>query len=395
MNNKVNEEEIVVTKPKTPKAGYESLIAPEGMANDAMSGWRTQLGSMNDQYGGDILGYATSEAFKGLDSKAQSQYYTDLRNYNSLYGTVSGYDADYMQQAKNAKKAEEYANTRRMLMERYLPETLAAMGYANTGLAGDAVLKLNNAYDNYAIKAQDTAAQNQADIMSKYRQSALDWNAARNEEAQEEAQAGDELYNAYLANIYTGKGLDTAAVEAAVQMGALTPAQRDELYAKAGGWSGDGVTKIDGIPLIQSSADKTVVAFYPSSSTATQIMNNMITKPSNAGGKRQEQFLNDVMNTSKNWGEEMSGTLVDFNYGWTANDNDSGTIYVFYWNPNTKKGEWRLTDLSRVQAAKNYSDRFYTGSLGDMENQAKWYSWTTDVRGKSFYDDLVRKKKRN
>lgn len=390
MSNKVNEEEIVVTKPKTPKAGYESLFAPEGMTNDAMSGWRTQLGSMNDQYGGDILGYATTDAFKGLDSKAQSQYYTDLNNYNALYGTVSGYDADYMQQAKNAKRAEEYANTRRSLMERYLPETLAAMGYANTGLAGDTVLKLNNAYDNYAMKAQATAAQNQADIMSQYRKIALDWTADRNAEKQAEVDASMELYNEYLANIYSGKGLDTSAVEAAVQLGALTTAQRDELYAKAGGWSGDGATKVGDVPLMQSTDKQTVIPVYPDSATPSQIMKNMVVDVSNAGGKRQEKFLNDVMNTSKNWGKEMNGTLVDFNYGWTSKDNKAGTVYVFYWNPNTNKGEWRLTDLSRVQASKDYGDRFYTGSLADMEKHAKWYSWATDVRGKNFYDEFVK-----
>lgn len=346
MSNKVNKEDVVVT-PKVPKAGYESLIAPTGMANDAMSGWRSQLGNMNKQYGGDILGYGTSEAFKGLDSKAQSQYYTDLNNYNALYGTVSGYDADYMQQAKNAKRAEEYANTRRALMERYLPETLAAMGYAGSGAASDAVLKLNNAYDNYAINAQTTAAQNQADIMSKYRQSALDWDSQRNAKNQETLNTQMAQFDAYREAMYDeGTAFDWKQVETDLKLGKITETQYNDLKKEydsivypSKNLSEGEVAKynID----TNASGAKAIDPKTLDSKTAESYLGKDV-----YGGDKQSKWVEKLLVESKNWGKEKNGTFADFNYGMVSGRREKGTIYVFY------NGVWYPTNYSRSSAIK-------------------------------------------
>jgi hypothetical protein len=348
---------------------YAIFDTPTGMTNDAMSGWRTQAKAMNDMYkhnatdeSGDILGFGNSDTFKGWSVDKQNQYYTDLANYNALANTIAGYDADYLREAEEAKRAEEYANNRRSLIEKYMPETLAAMGYANTGLAGDALLKMNNAYDNYIIEAQDKAARNQNDLMSTYREKAMEIESGINAEKQEVLKAQQDLYNDYLTKIYKGEGLDTAGVETAVKLGALTEEQKQQLYDKAGGWSGDGLTKVGDIPLAQSTADKTVAPIYTSDTGATA-RSKFVGSVSTAGKNRQDAFVQDVLNASSTWGEEMNGTLVDFNYGWSTSKNDEGatTVYVFYWNPSTKKGEWRLTTLDRWEARDNYGDKFYVG----------------------------------
>ena len=385
-NNGEDKVEAVVgeqTVAATPKKGYESLIKPDGMTNDAMEGWRNQLNAMNgEQYGYDILNFGNSDAFKALDVNAQNQYYTDLNNYNALYNTVANYDYGYAQEAEKAKAAEEYANVRRSLLEKYMPETLAAMGYANTGLAGDALLKMNNAYDNYIIQAQEKAAQNQSDLMSAYRQKAMEIESGINAEKQEVLKAQQDLYNEYLTKIYNGKGLDTAGIETAVKLGALTPEQKEQLYKEASGWSGDGLTKVGDIPLAQSTADKTVAPIY-TSDTGAMARSKFVGSVSTAGKNRQDAFVQDVLNASSQWGAEMNGTLVDFNYGWSTskNDEDATTVYVFYYNPSTNKGEWRLTTLDRWEARDNYRDKFYVGERKGKSTHA--------MPGNDFYNSKM------
>lgn len=413
-------EEVVVTETTpttstTPerKAGYESLYAPDSMTNDGMIGWRNQLNALNKKYGGDILNYETHKDWAGKNSTERNQYYTDLNNYNSLYNTVANYDYEYEQQEQNAIAAQEYANTRRMLMERYMPETLAAMGYANTGAAGDALLKIQNNYDNYAIGARQQASQNQGDLLTEYRKEAAKWTSERNQEQIEANQAKQELYDDYLSKIYKGEGLDTASLEAAVALGALTPQQKEELTKLAGSWTGDGITYVNGnIPLKQSTADKTVqtIYTYDTPEQADKKLSEHVSV-NHDSADRQTDWVTAVLTTSKGWVDEIrnetdpakkeelikkyNGLLVDFNYGWTTKDADDGSVYVFYWNPKTNNGEWRLTTLSRVDAAneQNYKDRFYVGKLGDMENNNAFLRWWTDsARGKNFYDTFVRSK---
>lgn len=380
---------------------YAIFDTPEGMANDAMSGWRTQAKAMNDKYKtnegdayGDILNYGNSDAFKGLSVDKQNQYYTDLANYNALANTIAGYDADYLREAEEAKRAEEYANNRRSLIEKYMPETLAAMGYANTGLAGDALLKMNNAYDNYIIQAQDKAARNQNDLMSAYRQKAMEIESGINAEKQEVLKAQQDLYNEYLTKIYNGESLDTAGVETAVKLGALTEQQKQQLYNEASSWSGDGVKKVGDIELKQNTADKTYLLRIDLSQGGEEIsklMNENNSKVSTANVNRQKAFVDDVMAASRNWGAEQDGILVDFNYGWKQKDKSNPSVYVFYWNPATNKGEWRLTTLSRSEAFRNYGDRFLTGNYEGWANVGDWLDWT--VRGNSWDDNLEDVKK--
>lgn len=379
------------TKPEevaTIPEGYESLTADSRITNDAMSGWRTQLGTMNGNYQytdengnliADIRGYGNSAAFKEADVTKQNQYYTDLANFNALYNNVAGYDADYLKEAEKAKQAEEYANTRRMLMERYMPETLAAMGYANTGLAGDAVLKINNKYDNYILNAQKEASDNQSDLMTTYREKAMEIESGINAEKQGVLKAQQELYNEYLEKIYNGEGLDSVAVEAAVQLGALTPEQRDELFDISSSYSLNGIKRFDDVELKQNTSDKQYLLRVKAGDGAEEVIAKMNENNSgvyNGGSQQQKAFLNDVLTQSMEWGPEMNGTLVDFNYGWKTKDADKPSIYVF------KDGTWYLTTLSRAEAWDDdkYKDRFFTGTI----DNSGWLDWT--VRGNNWRD---------
>lgn len=392
----VVEEGAITEAPASPSVVEESAkpetfdpyasINPTGRENDAMSGWRTQLGTMNTQYGGDILGFGNSPEFAKKNSKEQSQYYKDRENFLSLYNTVANYDADYKAQQEEADRAQQYADARRSLMEKYMPETLAAMGYANTGMASDAALKMQTAYDNYAINAQDKAAQNQMSLMDQYRAQAQQWETDRNAEKQAEIEAGQETYDTYLEKIVAGEALDTAALDRDLQTGKITEKQKNDLIQAAQDYTGEGITKFGDVPLKQDTEDKT----YPTVTTdmgAETIMKQMKdfgSAVNNSGFlHRQEKFLNDVMSESEDWEEEMDGTLVDFNYGWKVQDRNNPSIYVFHYNPTTKTGEWHLTTLARADAWKDekYKDRFFTGDLAK------------GVRGLSFYSALEDYKK--
>ena len=373
----VVEEEIVTTTPQV-KEGYESLYAPTDMSNDAMSGWRGKLTAFNDAYGGDIRGFENGDKFKDLSEGERFKYYTDLSNFESLYGTVSGYDNEWTQKQKEQKQAEEYVNTRRMLMEKYMPETLAAMGYANTGLAGDAVLKAQNQYENYLIDTRNEIAGEQSDILGKYRDQALtyDENVRQHQELQHEA------YSAYYDQIMKGTRLNKNELNQAVASGAITPEMMNKLLAieeeELTSYSHDGVSLVRGASTIPVGTDyETIVETMKNDSGA---------EVNNKSAARQEKFLNDVMTASKSWGEAQDGLLVDFNYGWDGSSTGGkGTIYMFKWNPEKGKGEWVLTNLDRYRANKNHKDKFYTGSIQGMEQWANWIKWLGDVRGNDFY----------
>jgi hypothetical protein len=211
---------------------YPSLYAPD-LANgqtDNMQGWRGTMSAINNKYGGDIIGYANTDAFKGLSQADRQQYYQDAQYFNSLYNTVNAYDTDIANEKKKQKEAEVYASQRQRLMQKYMPETLAAMGYANTGLAADALMGINNRYENYALSAKEQSEENQNSILNKYRKAAGDFQAGRANQELADMQAQDTNYNGFLNSIYTDPlSFNTAMLNNALQQGKITQAQYDEL----------------------------------------------------------------------------------------------------------------------------------------------------------------------
>ena len=86
-------------------------------------------------------------------------YMDQLRSaYNSIYN--SNIDAANSAYARLKEEAERQAlikkgqaRTRQITMEKYVPETLRAMGLKNNGLAADALIGIDNNYTNYLMQA--------------------------------------------------------------------------------------------------------------------------------------------------------------------------------------------------------------------------------------------------
>ncbi len=211
---------------------YPSLYAPDltNGQTDHMQGWRGTMSAINNKYGGDILGYANTDAFNALSSSDKAQYYQDVGYFNNLYNTVNAYDTDITNEQRKAREAEEYANTRQRLMQKYIPETLAAMGYANTGLASDALMSLNNRYENYALDAKQQSEQNQSDLLNQYRKQANNYMAERSEQELKDLQTGQENYDSLVYSIYSDVGeFNPSLLDAALEMNKITQEQYDKL----------------------------------------------------------------------------------------------------------------------------------------------------------------------
>lgn len=355
---------------------YSSLYAPDGMTNDTMSNYRSTMSNLNNTWGGDILGYQNTDAFKGLNSSQQNQYYNDRTYFNDLYGNVSAYDTEWKQEQDNLRRQQEYANTRRMLMQRYMPETLSAMGYANTGAAGDALLKLNNNYDNYAMNAQQTAQNNQSALFSMYNPALQSIEQGKIAEEQEKLKLINQTKSDMANNLgtYTDSFIDSKGYDAG-----LTPEQIQELKDYRDSLKGVG-TKGSGYNA-DVAINTQAKAFTPDNA-AGYILQNMGQPVSTAGKNRQLKFIQKIIDASKN-GQIKDGTLIDFNYGLSTSQNKAGTVYI--WDEGS--GQWLQTSLSRKQAAEYFPNDFYTGDLFG----AKGWTWNKlnpfDEEGKSFYTD--------
>lgn len=360
----------------TKKPKYSSLYAPDGMTNDNMSGYRSTMRGLNDTYGGDILGYQNTDAFKGLDSSSQNNYYNDRTYFTNLYGNVSAYDSEWNLNQANLKREQEYANTRKMLMQRYMPETLARMGYANTGAAGDAMMKLNNTYDNYAMNSQNNALDNEKTLFSQYNNVLQ---TVENEKIAEEQALIKEINDTKQYIAKNGDNYTDAQIEADGYKAGLTPQQIQELKDYRDSLSGVG-TKGSGYNA-DVSINTQAKAFTPKNS-AGYILQNMGQSVSTAGKNRQRKFIEDILKASAN-GQIKDGTLIDFNYGLSSSQNQAGTVYIW----DKKTGQWIQTNLSRKQAEDMFPEDFYTGDLFG----AKGWNWNKlnpfDNEGQSFYTD--------
>lgn len=86
-------------------------------------------------------------------------YMDQLRSaYNSIYDSnISAANSAYARLKEEAERQalikKGQARTRQITMEKYVPETLRAMGLKNNGLAADALIGIDNNYTNYLMQA--------------------------------------------------------------------------------------------------------------------------------------------------------------------------------------------------------------------------------------------------
>ena len=131
--------------------------------------------AINAQYGGDITKWNNDTAYG--DYQADLKYYDYVGNLNNSYNAM-------VDSARNAESEKmQYADTRRQLMQKYLPETLMAQGVANTGYTADALLKAENNYNQYVLGAMNDRAATEQDAMQSYRDALGQFKQEQSEEA--------------------------------------------------------------------------------------------------------------------------------------------------------------------------------------------------------------------
>ncbi len=153
------------------------------------NGFSSRIASGLDRASGNTGGASSSEFVVpdlGSAEEPKNTYtgptFEDLRQaeYDRIYKNwQSQANAEYNRAAEAAEafalKKKGQANTRRATMEKYVPETLRAMGLANNGLAADALLGLDANYTNYILQA--LAAEEEAKNEAAYNRSATMRNA--------------------------------------------------------------------------------------------------------------------------------------------------------------------------------------------------------------------------
>lgn len=296
---------------------YPSLYAPDlatGQA-DNMQGWRGTMSAINNKYGGDILGYANTDAFKSLSSADKAQYYQDVGYFNNLYNTVNSYDTGIANEQRKAREAQEYADTRQRLMQKYMPETLAAMGYANTGLAADAMMGINNRYENYALSAKQQSEANQNDLLDQYRKAANDYTTQRSEQELGDIQAQEGVKNNYLNDIYTSVAdFNPSTLDAALNTGEISQPEYNEIKDV---YSNELVKYLNNSIIAspesfdKNSITQAVKLGYISQEQADKLMETYNTE--NPASKyvsgQSVKFVDDM-------GKDMSGVVTLVNGGW-------------------------------------------------------------------------------
>ena len=116
---------------------------------------------LNALYGGNILNYKSG-------SDVYTDYKRDLDQINAFDSAASALQQQKDAAAQAELQKTQYVDTRRQLMQKYLPETLLAQGIANTGYTADALLKAENNYNQYVLGAMNERAATEQNALKEY-----------------------------------------------------------------------------------------------------------------------------------------------------------------------------------------------------------------------------------
>lgn len=186
--------------------GYDSNLAKY---NDAAT-TQEEKDAINAIYNGDITKWDNKNAY--------TLYMNDL-NEATYVNSLNDALAKQMEAAEEAeRKKVQYAEIRRMLMEKYLPDTLQAQGLANTGYVADTLLKMENNYNQYALGAMNERAQTEQDAMQEYQTALQTYKQKQAQTAYEKFLLDEEnrqsTKNTLMESIYAGADLDYIMTQA-------------------------------------------------------------------------------------------------------------------------------------------------------------------------------------
>lgn len=257
------------------------------------AGMKTNGTSLNDQneknkrkWGGDTINFDINAAVNGFDANRaeynaagtsdarkaaiNALYGGNIMNYNSgadVYAdwnrdvqsinTIDSYNSALEQSKKTAAETEskklQYADTRRQLMEKYLPETLLAQGVANTGYTADALLKAENNYNQYALGAMSEREASEQNAMQAYQDAMREYKGKQAEKAYEDFLGKQKDESTLYSNAISALENDDATIEYVTE------------YLKANGASQEVIDKAtkyynDNVSKVQTELYNTIVA---------------------------------------------------------------------------------------------------------------------------------------
>lgn len=197
--------------------------------NDQMRDWRVWLDNYDAKYGGDIMSFDPST----LSGDDLVRYYQDLNIYTSLASTVSAYDAEVEAAEQAAREKEQYAAYRRAMLQKYLPETLSAMGLDGRGTSESAIIQMNNNLDNYVAGAMSEKNAAQSSALQQYQQLAAQMMQERNNQLIQDAQESEAEYDSYYDQLVSGylsgnPDFDVQTVKQYLDMGLIDQSRYDK-----------------------------------------------------------------------------------------------------------------------------------------------------------------------
>ncbi len=197
--------------------------------NDRALNDRKTLKSIADKYGGAIYSVDTTT----MSNAEYKQYEKDLAAYQALYGNIEDYDREMYNTELEEREKKAFAEYQRLLTQKYLGDTLNAMGLANTGAGANVALQLNAQYDNDIKDIQNSVGQSRNEVYAYYKDALDKFNAQQRETELAEQNTQRENYNTFYNSISEGDpDFDLSLLDSALKAGDINQAQYDRLKSK-------------------------------------------------------------------------------------------------------------------------------------------------------------------
>lgn len=194
--------------------------------NDRALNDRKTLKSIADKYGGAIYSVDTTT----MSNAEYKQYEKDLAAYQALYGNIEDYDREMYNTELEEREKKAFAEYQRLLTQKYLGDTLNAMGLANTGAGANVALQLNAQYDNDIKDIQNSVGQSRNEVYAYYKDALDKFNAQQRETELAEQNTQRENYNTFYNSISEGDpDFDLSLLDSALKAGDINQAQYDRL----------------------------------------------------------------------------------------------------------------------------------------------------------------------
>ncbi len=166
-----------------------------------------------------------------LYNQVYNPYSFDSSAYSSARGAASSTYKKLVEEAeKAAKQKEVYADTRRALMNKYMDDTMNAMGLSDTGLASQAAISMDNNYNQYVMGAKSEAEAAKEDAMYNYRQALMEI-SSQEAAAQQASKQQQQQYELSLLQMAASGQYDWDYIQYVGGMYGLTEEQMQGVYS--------------------------------------------------------------------------------------------------------------------------------------------------------------------